>query len=301
MTFDVYTYQFQRILSPTQTEGNSAGYNNEYCSDADWHNKQEIFGNIFKQELKAPQLSIVNEIGESLGHKTYFADQGIILMRIAKEKIVEWEDINMQTRKDTIFPANFVLIDNRDGIQRMLIQRSSKTWRKTADLMHILCNALDNAMTPHGMHFVMGDTPVYHYKSVWDVVKAAPHGISRIEFKFPAPNLGRLANLADALNLVREETGGGIETQLQAPKNSSLMLKEGGQVDSMIRLSSAEGSIVRIKRKGERSYIPVGGDSANSVCAAIDDNDVKKLAQNGFKELPEGLVWSLNGIKTLYE
>ncbi len=303
MKFDVYTYQFQRINAPAPGTDLFDGEGMRICSDEEWANKQALFGRFFEEDKnKKKPFQVVNADGEIFVHKTHFCNMGIILLRVEKRKVISWNDIDNLKRQVDTTPASYVLIDNRDGIQRMLIQRTNATWTKTTELMKILCHTFDNLMLQHGMHFVMGDTPVYRYKSVWDVVDASPMGISHMEFNFPAPNLGRLANMADVLIATRVEAEAAIDTRIVAPEGGAIKLKKGGHIDSMIQLSSAEGSIVKVKRRGENIVILIGGNEENAVTLEISEDSIKDLTLNKiFTGFAGDLLGGLNSLKTVYE
>ena len=49
--FEIYTYQFQRILKCSQTEIKFEGMPSVACTDEQWDNRQGFFGKIFDKYL----------------------------------------------------------------------------------------------------------------------------------------------------------------------------------------------------------------------------------------------------------
>ena len=64
--FDIYTYQFQRILKCSQTEIEFEGIPKSECTDEQWENRQKLFGKLFKPgvklEFKAGRSPLIYEI-----------------------------------------------------------------------------------------------------------------------------------------------------------------------------------------------------------------------------------------------
>ena len=211
--FEIYTYQFQRILKCSQTEIDFEGIPKSVCTDEQWEERQKLFGQLFK-----PGVKLEFKTGRSpLIYEVLYDANGIIVLRIANEKVkfINGADFKPKTIMD--YPWCYVVFDNREGIQRMLISKNKKAWERTDIPARIFYRTFDKLMLKKGMHFSPGDRPIYHKQEFWDVVKSANQGVMRVLFKFPPTNLGRLLNLADNIDAIRHETGAGINVDMIAP------------------------------------------------------------------------------------
>lgn len=294
--FEIYTYQFQRILKCAQTELKFDGFPSMSCTNEQWENRQTLFGKCFdanvKLEFKVGRSSLLYEIVHN--------QDNIIVMHLANEKNkkINGKDFKRKVTKD--YPWCWVIFDNRHGIQRMLISRNREAWTKTSVPANIIYKTFDKLMINYGMHFSAGDRPVYHKQEFWDAISDSPKGVNRILFKFPPTNLGRLMNLADNIDNVRSETGGGVNVDLIAPKGGVLcMTKDNVQTDSMVEFGSAAGHEIKIWRKGMHTPKVIG---ENSVLIEIPESKLNKLGSSDLfpQKAVEDLVSELNNIKTSY-
>lgn len=294
--FEIYTYQFQRILKCAQTEIDFEGVPKTHCTDEQWDNRQNLFGQLFKPdvklEFKSGRAPLIYEI--------VFDAHGIIVLRIANEKVknISGADFKPKTVKD--YPWCYVVFDNREGIQRMLVSRNKKAWERTDMLARICYRTFDKLMMKEGMHFSPGDRPIYPKHEFWDVVKSARQGVARVLFKFPPVNLGRLLNLADNIDAIRHETGAAINVDMIAPKGGVVNLQQDMvQTDAMASLGAAAGHEVKVWPKGSHTPQTVG---KQSVKVELAESLLSKLGEADMfdTELIEKLIAELNHIKTLY-
>ena len=294
--FEIYTYQFQRILKCTQTEIDFEGIPKSVCTDEQWNDRQKLFGKLFKPgvklEFKSGRSPVIYEV--------LYDANSIIVLRIANEKVkfISGADFKPKSVKD--YPWCYVVFDNRDGIQRMLISRNKKAWDRTDIPARILYRTFDKLMLKEGMHFNPGDRPIYPKHEFWEVVKSAHQGVNRVLFKFPPTNLGRLLNLADNIDAIRHETGAGINVDMIAPKGGVVNLQQDMvQTDAMVGLGAAAGYEVKVWPKGVRTPQTVGKES---VTVEIPESLLNKLGDGDMfdTEIIEKLIAELNRIKTLY-
>ena len=111
--FEIYTYQFQRILKCTQTEIDFEGIPKSVCTDEQWNDRQKLFGKLFK-----PGVKLEFKSGRSpLIYEVLYDANSIIVLRIANEKVkfISGADFKPKSVKD--YPWCYVVFDNRDGIQ----------------------------------------------------------------------------------------------------------------------------------------------------------------------------------------
>ena len=154
------------------------------------------------------------------------------------------------------------------------------------------------------MHFNYGDGPVFKSDDFWECIKRFPQGFSRVHFSLPPLNLGRLLSLGDNFVSIRQETGGGIETDLKAPNGGVLSLvKENPQTKSLVDLHSACGKEIKAYPKDGHTMIRISGDNLeNDVAVEIPDALIPVLSSKSLFEKENFLdfVEILNSVKNLY-
>lgn len=309
-SYAIYTYEFERIIRSAHCQLEIDGFPSPGCTDEEWARRQETFREFFKKDLPIHERTFTK--GKSTYvYDTIFIEGNIAIMKFGRLSKKSITDAQLNDHKIEDYPWCYVVWDNRDGIQRMLIEQKPSAWsnsktitgtRKVAKALTII---LDEWLsTKKGMHFNYGDGPVYKSDDFWEYVRLYPKGFSRVHFSFPPPNLGRLMDLADNINVIRQETGGSIDADLKAPKGSILTLvPENPQTNSLVNLSSALGSEIKAYPIDGHTMIRISGDNLdNDVSVEIPDALIPILASNQLfgKEDFGKFVKILNSVKNLY-
>lgn len=310
-TYSIFTYQFQRIKKGAEPTFEFDNQPSVSCTDEDWELRQELFGRLFEgKDFNGEEVKFRR--GDTLYiHEVLYNKLGIIVMKFANPKKRRINNIQLRESEIDDYPWCYVIWDNRAGIQRLLVERKASAWpntktrRGTKRVAELLAGNIDVWMAQKGMHFEVGDGPTYPRSTFWEVIDKHPEGFSRVHFSYPPLNLGRLLNLADNVDAIRYETGGGFDADLKAPKDGVLtLLKENPQTASLVDLSSAGGFEVRAYTKGGHTYVSISGDDEkNPVVAEVPDGLLPLLKSPDFfhKENLNRLIEILNSIKTLYE
>lgn len=280
------------------------------CTDEEWNNRQELFRDFFRKNKPLQERTI------TVGSATFvydiiFNEAHIAIMKFGKLTKKSMSDAQLKEYKVKDYPWCYVVWDNRDGMQRMLIEQKPSAWRNskkttgTTRVAKALKEIIEGWLPrKHGMHFNFGDGPVFKSKDFWEYVKLYPQGFSRVCFSFPPPNLGRLMTLADSILGIRKETQGSFDADLKAVKDGVLtLLPENVHTQSLVNLSAATGSEIKAYPKGNHAMIRISGDTEeNGVVAEIPDALIPILTSESLfsKSDIERLVEILNDIKNLY-
>lgn len=309
-TFAIYTYRFEQIKPSDKRELFLDNFPIPYCTDEEFKNRLEHFREFFKKDIPIEQKTFQK------GKSTYVYDVIFIeghtaIMKFGRLSKKRYTDIKLNDHKIEDYPWCYVVWDNRDGIQRMFIEQKTSAWKntdKTTGTMKVaivLKHLIDTWMSKeYGIHFDIGDGPVYKSDDFWDYVKRYPQGFSRVHFSFPPPNLGRLMTLGDNLNTLREETGGGVDADLKAPKGGVLVLdKDNPQTQSLIDLHSACGKEIKAYPKNSHAMIRISGDNLeNDVVMEFPDALIPILTSNSLfgKDDFDKFIKILNSAKNVY-
>lgn len=309
-TFAIYTYQFERIVRSAHRQLEIESFPSLGCTDEEWEKRLETFREFFKTDMPIEERTFL--IGRStFVFDTIFVEGNTAIMKFGRLSKRSVTDVKLNNHIIEDYPWCYVVWDNRNGIQRMLIEQKTTAWPNrpqnagTRNVAKALKCILDNWLSSKkGMHFSYGDGPVFKSDDFWDYVKRYPKGFSRVHFSLPPLNLGRLASLGDNFISIRQETGGGIDTDLKAPKGGVLNLApENPQTKSLVDLHSACGKEIKAYPKDGHTMIRISGDNLdNDVAVEIPDALIPILASNQLfgKEDFNKFIEILNSVKNLY-
>ena len=309
-TFAIYTYQFERIIRSAFRQLELQGFPSPGCTDEEWDKRLETFRTFFKKEQ--PLSERTYDAGKSkYVYDTIFIEGDIAIMKFGRLSKKNVSDATLNDHQIEDYPWCYVIWDNRDGIQRLLIEQKPSAWansktitgtKKVAKALQIIIDKW--LSTKKGMYFHFGDGPVFKSDDFWEYVKRYPQGFSRVHFSFPPPNLGRLMNLADSIMGIRQETGGGYDADLKAPKGGILnLVPENEHTQSLINLSSACGKEIRAYPKDGHTMLRISGDNLdNDVCVEVPDGLIPILSSKQLfgKEDFSNFIEILNSVKNLY-
>ena len=309
-TFAIYTYRFEQIKPSDKEELLLDNFPIPYCTDKEFEMRQKLFREFFKKNIPLEQRTF--QKGKSTYvYDTIFIEGNTAIMKFGRLSKKSYTDRKLNDHKIEDYPWCYVVWDNRDGVQRMFIEQKTSAWKnteKTTGTMKVaiaLKYILDKWMSyKYGIHFDIGDGPVYKSDDFWEYVKHYPQGFTRVHFSFPPPNLGRLMTLGDNLNTLREETGGGVDADLKAPKGSVLVLdKDNPQTRSLIDLHSACGKEIKAYPKDSHAMIRISGDNLeNDVVMEFPDALIPILTSNSLfgKYDFDKFIKILNSAKNVY-
>lgn len=311
-TFAIYTYEFERIIRSAHSQLELEGFPSPGCTEEEWDKRLETFRELefFKKDLPLEERTFVN--GKSTYvYDTIFIEGNTAIMKFGRLSKKNVTDAMLNDHKIEDYPWCFVIWDNRNGIQRMLIEQKPSAWPNTKTstgtkkAAKAICRVIDHWLSSKkGMHFNFGDGPVFKSEDFWEHVRHYPQGFSRVHFSFPPPNLGRLMDLADSIVGIRNETGGSYEADLKAPQGGVLTLaRENPQTRSLVDLSSACGKEIKAYPKDGHTMVRISGDNLeNDVALEIPDALIPILSSNQLFKKDDfyKFVEILNSVKNLY-
>ena len=285
-TFAIYTYRFEQIKPSDKEELLFDNFPIPYCTDKEFEMRQKLFREFFKKNIPLEQRTF--QKGKSTYvYDTIFIEGNTAIMKFGRLSKKSYTDIKLNDHKIEDYPWCYVVWDNRDGVQRMFIEQKTSAWKnteKTTGTMKVaiaLKYILDKWMSyKYGIHFDIGDGPVYKSDDFWEYVKHYPQGFTRVHFSFPPPNLGRLMTLGDNLNN-----------------------KDNPQTRSLIDLHSACGKEIKAYPKDSHAMIRISGDNLeNDVVMEFPDALIPILTSNSLfgKYDFDKFIEILNSAKNVY-
>ena len=171
-TFAIFNYQFDKIMEHAR-QGELKGMETVLMpADEAFPQKQKIFGDILKNDFKKGKS--IDVIHFTNGH--------------GREKQVD------------DYQNCIVMIDNRPGIQRMLIENKKTAFRDVKSLAAILQYTFNQLLRRYSLTISLDH--LQDSRQFWQYandLRAYPTGFYRICFKLPYPNLDRLRKVFDRL------------------------------------------------------------------------------------------------------
>ena len=205
-TYAIYNYQFDKIVEHAR-QGEFEGMETVLMSaDEAFPKKQEIFGEILNKDYKKEKAIDVIHFTNGHGSKEYIhrhlmpPTDDIVIMRVANRKSQTIVDENLREKQVDDYQNCIVMIDNRPGIQRMLIENKKTAFRDVKSLAAILQYTFNRLLRHYSLTISLDH--LQDSRQFWQYAndrRTYPKGFYRICFKLPYPNLERLRKVYDRL------------------------------------------------------------------------------------------------------
>lgn len=205
-TYAIYNYQFDKIVEHAR-QGEFEGMETVLMSaDEAFPQKQEIFGEILNRDFKKEKAIDVIHFTNGHGTKEYIhrhlipPTDDIVIMRVANRKTQTIVDENLREKQVDDYQNCIVMIDNRPGIQRMLIENKKTAFSDVKSLANILEHTFNRLLRQYSL--VISLDHLQDSRQFWQYAndrRTYPTGFYRICFKLPYPNLERLRKVYDRL------------------------------------------------------------------------------------------------------
>jgi hypothetical protein len=287
-SFAIFNYQFAKIIKRAEEGRLFPDDGLDPSADETFPKRQEILDDIINKDfLKEQKITFVSKFS---GEKEYIhrhiisPTDGISIMRIANKRTTTIVTEDWKEKHEDDYPNCIVIIDNRPGIQRILIENKKTAFQDVKQLAQIL-NYTFNMMlyrynlTIELMH--LQDPRVF-----WDFVndkRSYPDGFYKITFKLPHLNLERLKKVFDkVLIMSREVFDSDLEWSYKAQRGGELPFdKENKYQNALIEFMMGEVGSENIKlfsNSAKQKAIIVGKESFLAV--GISDKTIRRLTED---------------------
>lgn len=238
-TFAYYNYQFARIVPPP-VQGDLFNTNTpSILPDESFARKQEILSEILAADCNGTQeIVFKSPRGEKKHLHSYltpYAD-GMAIMKISNHRIhiAEKEDFTEESSDE--YPSCIVIIDNRPGIQRIVIEKRTMAFADVDQVQAILQYTFRRLLRPYGLSIHIDQ--LHTRLAFWSVAndtKQYPQGFRRISFYLPHLNLERLKQvMASYLTTARESYDSDLTWTQTATKGGKLKFDENDSLQSAL-------------------------------------------------------------------
>ncbi len=228
--FVICNYQFAKVVKKVE-EGHLFHDEGEMCAEESFPLKQEILDKLMIEDFEGVNvIRYKNKRGDREYIHKFFVkpEDNIYIFKVANKHktTIVGQDLN-DTHIDD-YQNCLVIIDNRDGIQRILIEQKRSAFQEVKTLVEILENTLNKYLEKYSLMISL--MHLQEPRVFWDFVndkRTYPQGFYKITFYLPPLNLKRLTSSYNkVLTTSREVFDSDLEWSYKANKGGMLPLDE---------------------------------------------------------------------------
>lgn len=253
--------------------------------------KQEIFSELLQGDCDGTRPITFASGGRNSGmhgHQwlmPFSDDMAVLRIQNRRTRTVETKDFQEERREE--YPSCVVVIDNRAGIQRIVIERRGQAFGDPNQVSEIIKKTFSKLLRPYGLGISVDR--LHTRDAFWKVAldtRAYPLGFKKIRFHLPPLNLERLLEaLHEYQNLSRRMFGGTDFLQEQsAPRGGRLVFDENdpeqeGLIAAMTEQVGGDGTIELYPNGKKQGWVPIGKDNyrtselSDKVIASLESDD----------------------------
>lgn len=275
-TYAIFNYQFDKIIEHARQSEFKGMESIVLAAEEAFPMRQEIFGGILTGDYRKGSAGDVVHFRNGHGTKEYIhrhlipPTDGIFIMRIANRKTQTIVDAELREKHVDDYQNCIVMIDNREGIQRILIESKKAAFRDVRQLAGIMSYTFNRLLARYSLRIRLEH--LQDSRHFWAYVndrRAYPMGFYKVAFRLPYPNLERLKKVYDRLfSEARESFDTRIDMDFVAQEGGSVRLDEKNeyQKELMEYLMDDAGAEVKLyANTAKRTPIRVGEHSYRTV------------------------------------
>ncbi len=290
-SFAVFNFQFAKIIKQEREGSLFPALGNEMTAEEAFSQRQEILNKIIDEDYYS--VNKIRFMSKRSGDKEYIhryvipPSDDISVMRIANKRVTTIVRADLEEVYEDDYPNCIVIIDNRPGIQRILIENKKSAFQDVKQVAGILKWTLDDVLAKYGLLIEL--MHLQDPTRFWNLVndrRSYPDGFYKITFHLPHLNLERLKKVFDkVLVMSREVFDSDLEWSYKANQGGKLTLDEKNEyqkalIDWMMGEVGSE-NIKLYSNADKKKAIIVGKDSFFAV--GISDKVIKRLAEETVK------------------
>ena len=230
-TFAYYNYQFSKMISQP-VQGNLFEWTEPPASpEENFLHKQEILSELLAADSDGSRRIVFTRArgGRTHLHRHLvpFADD-VAVLKISNRRVRRVETIDFREEERPEYPACIVIIDNRPGVQRIVIEKRAPAFSNVSQVQQILQATLRRLLRPYGLSLTIDQ--LHTRAAFWSVAndrRQYPLGFRRITFRLPHLNLERLRKVMGSyLVAARESFDSDLTWSQSAVEGGQLNLDE---------------------------------------------------------------------------
>ena len=269
--FAIYNYQFAKLYKQDQEGQIFPDDGLEADPDESFPKRQEIFGGLLiKDFLKQEKIHFSSKFsGDKEFIHGYIGEpkDEVYVMRIANKRSTTIITEELKECPVDDYQNCIVIIDNRPGIQRILIEDKKSAFSSTRQVGRILQYTFSRQLERQGLMIEL--MHLQNPRAFWDLTndrRNYPDGFYKITFHLPHLNLERLRKVFDkVLVMSREVFDSDLEWSYKANSGGKLQIDENNQYQKelidWLMSDVGDENIKLYANVNKRKAIIVGHDS----------------------------------------
>lgn len=288
-TYAIFNYQFDKIIEHAR-QGEFEGMESVVMTaDEAFPQRQNIFGEKLSKDFKKEKAEDVIHFKNGRGPKEYIhrhlmpPTDDIIVMRVANRKTQTIVDAELREKQVDDYQNCLVMIDNRPGIQRIMIENKKVAFRDVRQVAGILTYTFNVLLSRYSLQIRLEH--LQDKRMFWQYatdLQVYPTGFYKCSVRLPYPNLERLKKVYDRLfSRARESFDSRIDFDFVAPEGGQIRLdeKDPYQAEMIEWLMEDAGAELKLfSNMAKRTPIPVGERSYRVV--TVSDKTIMRLTED---------------------
>lgn len=287
-TFAIFNYQFDKIVEHA-LQGEFEGMETVLMSaDEAFPQKQKIFGEMLIKDFKKEKTADVIHFTNGHGPKEYIhrhlmpPTDDIVIMRVANRKTQTIIDADLKEKRVDDYQNCIVMIDNRPGVQRMLIENKKVAFRDVKSLTGILEYTFNRLLCRYSL--TISFDHLQDSRQFWQYAndrRTYPTGFYRICFKLPYPNLERLRKVYDRLfSQAQKSFDSRLDMDFTSPNGQVRLDEKDPYQKEAIKwfMEEAGGDVTLYSNLAKRSPIAVGKNSFRAI--TISNTTIQRVTED---------------------
>lgn len=292
-SFAIFNYQFAKIIKRAKEQSFFGGDSIVMDAETAFQKKQEIFGELIEKDYKAEKDSDKIMFINGRSDKEFIHQHlmpptdGMIVMRVANVRTASF--VNKEFNEDHVddYQNCVVIIDNRPGIQRILIENRKRAFQDVKQVANILSYTFNLLLQQYSLKIEL--MHLQESKAFWAYVndqRSFPTGFYKCTFHLPHLNLERLNKVYEnVFRKSRESFNGDLEWSHKASEGDRVRLDEKDEYQrTLIEYMMEDVGSNNIKlypNHDKRKAIIVGKDSFAAI--GISETTIKRLEEDARK------------------
>lgn len=246
MEFAAFTYQFTPQIEERQLD---LFANTKELRDEIMQTKNQVFAEVLNS------ITFVYR-NKTYAHKVNYSKDDITVMQLANTRTISFEK-NFSKVKESTEPSCYVIIDNRESSQTILIALNSQAFTEVDTVVKILEKNFNNALQPKKLYLEITKRP--QQREFWEFCEENKGKITMVRFSYKYPNVGRAA---EEMRKILQDSSGKIRssrTVVQYESDDALEINEDDEVLSGLAEDSYQGgNSIDIRLKGSKKLHQTG-------------------------------------------
>lgn len=288
-SFALFNYQFDKIIDNSRQYKIDGIDTVVMHADEAFPKRQDIFGEILLRDYQKTKSEDIIHFKNAQGLKEYVhrhlmkPTDDIVIMRVANRKTQTIVDSELMEKKIEDYQNCVVMIDNRPGIQRILIENKKAVFNDVKQVAKILEFTFNQLLPRYSLKIRLEH--LQNKRAFWQYAydrQTYPNGFHKISVHLPYPNLERLKKVYDRLfGQARDHFDSKIDFDLVAPEGGQIRLDEkdsyqSGLIEYLMEDAGAEVKLY--SNTAKKTPIHVGKNSFRVV--SIRDTTIRRITED---------------------